>query len=513
MNKTELEDFYEMLEATDATLKNIEKKKINQENFVKNIYYYYIKGGFYVIITSKILNILSLLFGSFFTLFTFNLIDWNKIITCDKIHEKDILDCGDISMYITLNGILNPNFFQILMLIFNTGGILLALYNLLTFFYEYYELLNTKEYYNKTLKISDSKLCSKTWTDIIFLISEKNNRIPIDKITNIILKKENYFIGLINSNIFNVPNVLFTKQLEFNLFHFLSPIEFWKKDSNEIKKRLVFLGIINFLLIPFMLIYIICSFLFRNIDEIYLHKKVLGPRRYTLLSKWKFREYNELQHYFDERINISVKYAYEYTKQFPSLFIEKIANFISLLSGAFIGLFLLFSILDENILLYVTFLNRSLIFYTGIFASVSAISRSFIREPEDSVYNPNIVMEKVAKYTHYMPNTWKGKCNTNDVHNEFLSMFSYIIILFFYEIISVFTTPYLLLFVIYKDVKKFEDFIKKNTVYVKNVGSVCSLSNFQNDDINTKLESSILSFSENHPTWKSTENIKLNTTK
>ena len=57
-----------------------------------------------------------------------------------------------------------------------------------------------------------------------------------------------------------------------------------------------------------------------------------------------------------------MKYANEYTKQFPSIMIENIAKFIAFISGAFIFLFILFSIFDENILIYVTFLNRSLIF-------------------------------------------------------------------------------------------------------------------------------------------------------
>jgi autophagy-related protein 9 len=63
-------------------------------------------------------------------------------------------------------------------------------------------------------------------------------------------------------------------------------------------------------------------------------------------------------------------------------------------------------LLDENILLFVTLGNRSLIFYVGLCATISAISRSFIPEPENSVYNPEAVMEKIVKYTHYMPDYW-----------------------------------------------------------------------------------------------------------
>ena len=110
------------------------------------------------------------------------------------------------------------------------------------------------------------------------------------------------------------------------------------------------LGIINLILSPFILIYNIISFIFLNIDELYINKKVLGPRRYTLYFKWKMRQYNELEHHFNYRLNRSLKHSIEYTKQFPSLFTENIAKFKLLLSGGFIVFFLILSVLDENIL-------------------------------------------------------------------------------------------------------------------------------------------------------------------
>jgi autophagy-related protein 9 len=198
-----------------------------------------------------------------------------------------------------------------------------------------------------------------------------------------------------------------------------------------------------------------------------------------------------------------MKYANEYTKQFPSVIIENIAKFIGLLSGAFIVLFLVFSIFDENILLYVKFLDRSLIFYTGIIGTISAISRSFIREPENSVYNPNAIMEKIGKYTYYYPDIWKENAHTVTVRNEFFSFYDYILVIFFYEILGVITTPYLLLFHISKQSKIIENFLKQNVTYKTNLGYICSWSDFNNQKKNTneKLSSSIMSFSDNHPNW------------
>lgn len=482
---------------------NTQEKRIIRDNFIQDIYYYYLKGGLYSIIILKILDIFSVLFLSTFVMIIFIFLDWGNIMKCGKEF------CGDISLYLTLKGMYSPNFFHIIIFIFVIGLLLFSFYKIMKFFGDCKEFYSIDKYYIETLKIKRKDLHSKSWNDIIIAISETSDNIPIDEITSIILKNENYFIALITNNIFKIPERFFTKQLELNLYYGLNPFSFSNKTKYDIRKRLILLGVVNFVLSPFILIYVTTSFVFHNIDELYLNKKVLGPRRYTQFFKWEIRSYNELDHYFESRLNYSMKYSIEYIKQFPSRNFEIVSKFIGLISGAFIGLFLILSILDENILLFVTFLDRSLIFYAGICATISAISRGFIREPENTVYDPNDIMNKVAKYTKYMPKHWKGKCNTFDVRDEFLKKFRYIIVLFCYEIISVVMTPYLLCFVIPEESLNIENFLKHNTSYKKNTGYTCRLSDFalknEKEVVNKKMEMSILSFSENHPKWSSIE--------
>jgi len=113
-------------------------------------------------------------------------------------------------------------------------------------------------------------------------------------------------------------------------------------------------------------------------------------------------------------------------------------------------------------------------------------------------------MGKVSKYTHYMPKHWINKCHTFNVRDQFLNKFQYIITIFFYEIVSVITTPYLLFFVIYKESQNIENFLKRNTSYKNSIGYTCKLSDFassKHEGMNDKMEMSILSFSDNHPRW------------
>lgn len=478
---------------------NYYKQNEDLNKFFKNIYYYYVKGGIYNIIITRILDIFSFLFFGIFMLNVFVFFDWVNILKCGNTIET-INDCGDIMKYISIENFNDKNFFQILILIFTIGIFTFTLYKILLFYPFCKEFYEIDYYYLNVLEISRFELPSKSWTDIVYKVSQDKN-IPVDIIINNIMRDENYFIAIMQRDLFKVPNIYFTKQMEINLFYGLNCIQIHNKEVLTIKSRIIYLGIINLILSPFILIYNIISFIFLNIDELYINKKVLGPRRYTLYFKWKMRQYNELEHHFNYRLNRSLKHSIEYTKQFPSLFTENIAKFILLLSGGFIVFFLILSVLDENILLYVTFLNRSLLFYAGLFGTISAICKNFIYQPENSVFNPNKVMSEIIKETSYDPGYWENNAHKLDIRDEFLEYFRYVIIIFLYDILSVIMTPYLLLFVVSKQANNIHNFLKNNTTYKINTGNICTLSDFKTKNYDQKLQNSILCFSGNYPDW------------
>ena len=469
---------------------NAQSIKKNQDNsFYYNLYEYYYRGGFLNIIFSKILEIISLVFGVFFMCFIFILLDWNKILKCGK--ENDIQDCGEIFIYINPQF---PNFFCILFLLFST---IFTIYRIFLFFSNYKSILEIYEFYNNKLNISADELHTMKWCNVIKRISDYSE-LSIYDITYIILKQENYLTALVNENIINISPNLYTKQLELNIkYIFLNNIENLN-DNENINSKFILFGILNLIFSVFIFIYLILYFFISNVDEFVSNKYTLGTRTYTVYAKRKFRNYNEYKHYFKKRINKSLYYSNQYIKQFPSPILEMLGKFIGFITGTFIGLFLIFSILDESILLYVRLFDRSLIFYTGIFGAISAASRSLINDPEDSIYNPEDIMKKIYKYTYYLPYEWDGKCNTYYVRNEFLKMFKYKIFLFLNDLISVVTTPIILIFVLPKQRVKMINFLLNNTKYIKNVGNICTFSEFNKSSNNKKMELSISMFQDNN---------------
>ena len=78
--------------------------------------------------------------------------------------------------------------------------------------------------------------------------------------------------------------------------------------------------------------------------------------------------------------------------------------------------------------------------------------------------------------------------------------FNYNTILFIYDLISVITTPFILIFVFSKKSEKIANFLCENTIYIKNVGHVSTFSDFRSKyiDSDEKLMKSLTIFSENH---------------
>jgi len=305
---------------------------------------------------------------------------------------------------------------------------------------------------------------------------------------------------LLNEKVFNINYDFYSKQLELNIeYIILNNLD--NLDEKSLKFKFILFGILNLIFSIFIFIFILIYFFISNVDEYYSNAQKLGSRRYSIYAKSKLRKYNELKHFFEKRINKSIKYAYIYIKQFPYPILEIIAKFIALISGTFVGSFLIISILDESILLYVRYLNRSILFYAGIIGIISSTARSFIINPEDKIYNPRLAIDKLDEYIHIkilydLPNN--STENLYYVKNKFLKLFKYNIILFLYDLFSVLYTPFLLIFVLPHKSKEIIEFLFTNSVYIDKVGKICKFSEFNKNNKNILMEKSISIFEENH---------------
>ncbi|MCO5613543.1 hypothetical protein L7F22_067820 [Adiantum nelumboides] len=284
-----------------------------------------------------------------------------------------------------------------------------------------------------------------------------------------------------------------------------------------LQRRLMTVGLAMLFLSPFLVIFMFVYFFLRHAEEFYHHPSSATSRRWSNLARWMFREFNEMDHLFSQRLNSSYKHAVEYMKQFPSMILSQLAKFVSFVAGGFAATLLIVAFLDES-LLEAHLLGRNLLWFAAVFTTITAISRSFVIE-EFQVFEPERYLRLVSCFTHYMPKHWRGAENKDAVQAEFESLFQYTGMTLLEELLSIFVTPYALLFLFPKYVEEMLQFIRDFTVHIDGVGDVCSLTVFDfeqhgNQNYGSpfhtdkamrscqgKMEKSFVSFQNSYPHW------------
>jgi hypothetical protein len=128
------------------------------------------------------------------------------------------------------------------------------------------------------------------------------------------MRKENYMIALINKKVLNmrVPwwitpfmseKLFLTKSLEWSISFCILEYVFndnfnvskhFIKDVFGLKRRFIIVGIIHMLLLPFMLVFMSIHFFLQNAQQFHSNRAYLGPRQFSPLALWTFREFNEV---------------------------------------------------------------------------------------------------------------------------------------------------------------------------------------------------------------------------
>lgn len=65
-------------------------------------------------------------------------------------------------------------------------------------------------------------------------------------------------------------------------------------NPKTLKKRLMVVGIVMLLLSPFLVIFMLVYLFLRHAEQFYNHPSTASSRRWSNLSRWIFREFNEV---------------------------------------------------------------------------------------------------------------------------------------------------------------------------------------------------------------------------
>jgi autophagy-related protein 9 len=480
---------YTLLEEDNQ--QNVKATK-NLDKFFTSMYQYYVSKGIGVVALSQFCAVTSLGFTIGFSVFLFAFVNWNALLQC---HDEQT--CQDINIALVTNPFdQTPTMFLFFIFMYTIVFSGLLVYMCFSAVNEISDALEMSTFYRETLGLSLQDLEHIQWFEVVQRVTElhahgsykvvEKEELTVHDVALRIMRKENYLIGLINKNTLDlfVPwwlsplageQLFLNKSLEWSLTFCI--MEYMFNDDYDISAeflgdvaglqlRFQVVGLIHFLLLPFMLIFMVVHFFLQNASQFHSSKAYLGPRKWSPFALWKFREFNELPHLFEERINRSYGPANEYIETFHSPYTTVLARWATYIAGSFVAALLLVSVLSDGALLYVHVADYNLLWYLGVFSACYAGARSQIPDDTKVRASAGQLLQQTCGHTHYFPPHWEQLAHTTEVRDEVCSIFQYKGQIFLMEVLSVVLTPVVLYFSLPSCAQAVLDFVRYWTLFL-----------------------------------------------
>ncbi|XP_068985612.1 autophagy-related protein 9A isoform X2 [Bombus flavifrons] len=470
------------------------------DSFFTRMYHYHQKHGFACMILQEALELGQFIFVVTFSTFLFHCVDYsvlfkNKPQTSHKTSISDVIlptsECVASMGLVTWICILVAAIFWILRLV-------KVLYHCTQFW-------DIKLFFNTALKIEDCDLDNLTWHEVQKRVREvqKEQEMCIHKrelteldIYHRILRFKNYMVAMINKSLLPVrlkipvigEIIFMTRGLKYNMELLLfwgpwSPFENnWhlKEDYKKLNKRqelaralskhILWVGVVNFLLCPLILLWQILYSFFNYGEIIKREPGTLGTRMWSLYGRLYLRHFNELDHELNARLNRAYRPASKYMSIFTSPIMTVIAKNVAFVAGSILAVLLILTVYDEDVLTVEHVLTTM-----TILGAMVAGARAFIPD-ENLVWCPETLLTAVLAHTHYRPDSWRGHAHTQTTRAEVAQLFQYRAVHLLEELISPLLTPFILCFRMRQRALDIVDFYRNFTIEVTGVGDVCSFA-------------------------------------
>ncbi|BGP66174.1 hypothetical protein NBRC10512_001448 [Rhodotorula toruloides] len=526
--------------------------------FLQQVYLYYVGKGIWAIGLERTLNLLTVGWVIGFSTFLVGCIDYPRLWDSHRLSEVVIPRCTSRMSGFTL-------------LLFIAFAAFYA-WRVVRFGMGVRRLWDMHEFYTELLEVPESDIQTIPWHAIVARLSALRashpsalssrahssdparpaERLDAHDVANRIMREENYLIALFNKSLLDISlplpqpvakvvgkkrfgKSMLTQTLEWNLSFCLLGFLFGrdgqvrraflsernKKELVEaLRRRFILMGLINAVFAPFIVLYLLMYSFFRYFEEYHKNPSSIGSRQFTPLARWKFREFNELPHHFQQRLALAHPLADQYINHYPKAKTVLLSRFVAFLAGSFAAVLILFSLIDPDAFLHFEITpGRTVLFYIGVFGTILAVARGMLPD-ENRVVDPEELMRNIVEHTHYLPKEWKDKLHSAEVHVAFGKLFQMKVSLFLQELFSVLITPLVLWYSLPKCAGPVVDFFREFTVHVDGLGYVCSFAVFdfkrhgdpsfgapvQVQDARWKsaegkMEQSFLTFAASNPAW------------
>lgn len=483
----------------------------NLDRFLAEVYNYYQGHGMYSILLDQILNLLRTACVVATTTVLLFAINYKKIPESNSISDIFVEDA-----FRKIHG-----FWLFGLWIF----LVCWVYKLVQVVLSIRPLWLMRNFYHYLLDIPDSDIQTATWQLVVqrlmalrdanlttaqnisakdrrALGANSKQRMDAHDIANRVMRRDNYLIALFNKDIPNltvpVPFLgdiqFFSRTMELLLETCVMQFVFdadghvrreflaSKERQNLIdclKQRFKKAAILSILIAPVSVFYFVVSYFFHYFSEFRKDPSQLGSRMFTPMAEWKFREFNELRHMFEQRRNLAYPYAERYLNQFPKNKSDQICEFVAFVASIGIAVLVLASLLYPETITHLEILpGKPVFFWIGVLSAVYAAARNQVANPTDLIFQPEQALEDVIEITHYCPSSWHGRLHTDEVRKDFSKLYQMKLVIFFEEVLSMVFTPFVLWHSLPLCSERIIDFFREFTIHVDGLGHVCSYAVF-----------------------------------
>ena len=488
--------------------------------FLADLYSFYYYRGVRGTVVNTVVQQLVLGFSIVFSIVVMSCIRWHALSECTGESS-----CHPLAHYLDTQWMRSYSTKTVIMALYFTTMLLVWLAHLVRGTMLYLRTRSLACLYRR-MDITDRTICTMQWSEVLERVCRHYSHLDAQGVVNRIMRRDNYCIamahqGLIDARIcgFLVPFCRMTEHsLHWCVFAQMFTADYRLRecflyDADRLRRRFRRLGMAQLLFTPFIVMFIVCNFFMRHIQEWHTQRNYFGPRVYGPYGKLRIREYNELPHLLERRIALSYKHAARYMQLFPSPVMTAVCKGVMFVSGSLVTLLLIFTVLEESVLLHVTLGGHQLLFYLTIFSTLFAASRVYTPSQDQPIrLTPEECMTKVAESTHFFPEAWKGRCHTFAVRDQFSQLYRYKLLLLADEIAGTLLCPWVLMFRYAPRAEEFLDFIREHSRSTDQQGTICVFGSFdilqQAGSVSSahcqrdkKMCSSLLTFSQVYPSF------------
>jgi len=521
----------------------------NLDLFFTSMYNYYYHRGIVPILGKGVVELISLFFTLWLSVFLFAYLDWKLLFSCTD--KNSCLD--SLSDYIIDKPFEEASIYNFLIILYIILFSVYGIVSLASFYSTIRDALEAKYIYEDKLGISSRKLEGGVieWHEIIHKIlmlqQSGEYRIAIHStdikdeliIAQRILRRENFMIAFFNRGLLDLTiplpsssslllsllcwgrwrtttttslegrrskTMFYSKSMEWSIYFCVLSYMFNHKyqirpafcmDPLALQRRFVVCGIAHTIFMPFLLLFMTLHFFMQNVYDFRSTKQYLGPREWSNVAKWTFRELNELPHVFERRISPSYQAADKYLQLFvASSIFNSIGRILVFLSGSLGAVCLALAAVNDAILLHVKLGHWNLLWYVGILGATYTVGKGMLPPTETEMTSAvknkksshrNVFAEmdaalvEVTSHTHHYPEFWRKRGWDDIIKNSLLELYQYKVQLFMLEVVSVIVAPIVLCFSLPRCAIRICSFVNRIKIEVPGTGDHCGFATFDFD--------------------------------